>query len=794
MSSFEPVVLIYGSPADILHATLSLPVPSLFAFDLKSLENIVNLSPQMNQLYLHRYFLVLLQSIDDTIFHQLQSNHRIIRIYKKQNSIEQNFKELNQMANSFKQLTLDITNDIIQFLTHEGEKQLKLERISLVKIYYQQARILKEWMMTFFKAEPCHILLISLNSTQENLDNTQQGLQTICENLGYNSPIIRQFHDYLPSDERHSSLLPYSKLLFNNENPENICRMIKDLSPIRLYLYGNELKIPSEWSNLMIENEKELIDDEENWICFIENDFISNEIKWNFSFLFGKKWQISRVTPLDLNQLNNDPRFVSALRRSFLTYSQRQIQVTADIFDWYEDCVKKEYIKLEPKLNKEQIILKSKRRYYRVELIKARCVFSNLCSFEYLTVDNEKSTSITFIWLDELINDSTEQFKKIIEPFQWNFVNNISSCVSLIEKQLRQKSNIFLIVSGKFGEELFLTTFFLIQQVFSIYIYCAQIESNLKWSKGYLQIKGVYDNLNQLERRIEKDYQQFQDSLSDKNYRIVHQNDNQLEDSESVYSIALTVYNKEQASLFWGNQRTIDTLLSMPHSFESKKEMMEEFRRIYKNNRRILDEINLFDSSYDDLLKNSHVNEASIQWYTKDCFVSKTINKILRSNDVDRMFKFRHILTDIYQHLNMSYKQNHSWNSSSSNEIFYRGQLITNEDFDYLKQIRGSIISMNTFLSTTKSIQVALMYAGRYLNNKDMASVVFIIEKDPWLNTRPFANISHYSLFPDEEETLFSMGCIFKIGNIRQLTGEDNIWTIHLKMLQHDHYLINEIN
>ncbi|CAF4811957.1 unnamed protein product, partial [Rotaria sp. Silwood2] len=127
-----------------------------------------------------------------------------------------------------------------------------------------------------------------------------------------------------------------------------------------------------------------------------------------------------------------------------------------------------------------------------------------------------------------------------------------------------------------------------------------------------------------------------------------------------------------------------------------------------KNNRRILDEINLFDSSYDDLLKNSHVNEASIQWYTKDCFVSKTINKILRSNDVDRMFKFRHILTDIYQHLNMSYKQNHSWNSSSSNEIFYRGQLITNEDFDYLKQIRGSIISMNTFLSTTKSIQVAL--------------------------------------------------------------------------------------
>ncbi|UJR38678.1 hypothetical protein I4U23_031344 [Adineta vaga] len=800
MSSFESIVLIYGSPTDIVHATLSFPVPSLFAFDLKSLENIVNLSPQLNESCLRRYFLILLQPITETIVHQFQSNHRIIKVYNKQNSIEQNLKESNQMINSFKQLTLDITNDIILFLTTEGEKQLKLERISLVKVYYQQARILKEWMMTFFKAEPCHILLISLNSTQENLDNTQQQLQTICENLGYNSLIIRQFHDYLPSNERHSSLLPYSKLLFNNENPEKICQMIQNLCSIRLYLYGNELKIPSEWSNLMIENEKELMDDEDNWTCFIENDLISNEIKWNFSFLFGKKWQFSRVTPLDLNQLNNDPRFVSALRRSFLTYSQRQIQVTADIFDWYEDCIKREDIKLEPKLKDQQIIMKSKRRSCRAKTIKNRCVFSNIYSFEYLTIDNEKSSSFTFIWLDELINDSTEQFKKIIEPFQWNFFNNISSCISFIEKQLRQKSNIFLIVSGKLGEELFLTTVFLMQQIFSVYIYCAQIEPNLKWSKTHVQIKGVYNNLNQLQRHIEKDYQQLQISSSDENNRRIYQNDNQLfnqlKDDESICTIGLTVYNKEQACLFWGNQRIIDTFLSMPHSIESRKDMMEEFRRIYENNEKILDEINLFDNSYDDLLDNSVVNEASIQWYTKAGFVSKTINQILRTNDIDRIFKFRHILTDIYQYLNLSYEQSYSSNSNVSNEIFYRGQFITNEEFDYLKQLRGSIISINTLLSTTKSMQIALMYAGKYLDNKDMVSIVFIIEKDSGVQTRPFANISHYSLFPDEEETLFSMGCIFKIGNIRKLAGEDNnnIWTVYLKLIQHNYHEINNIN
>lgn len=232
----------------------------------------------------------------------------------------------------------------------------------------------------------------------------------------------------------------------------------------------------------------------------------------------------------------------------------------------------------------------------------------------------------------------------------------------------------------------------------------------------------------------------------------------------------------------------------MPHTSESRKEMMNEFRRIYCNNPKILEELELFETSYDDLTKNSHVNEASVQWYTKDCFVSRTINKILRSSDVDQMFRLRHILTDIYEHLNLSYKQNHSWRYQPTKKTFYHGQLITNEHFDYLKQLRGSIISINTFLSTTISMQVALIYAGKYLESTDMVSVVLQIEIDPYTKPRPFANISHYSAFPDEDETLFSMGCVFKIGPIRQLTGEDNIWIIHLKSIGYELNELNELN
>jgi hypothetical protein len=162
MSSFEPILVIYGSPKLISNAKLRLPVSSLFAFDVESLEDIVNLNQQLSDPCLNRYFIILLQSINKDLLTNLQSNYRIISIYNNQIISNQNINQLNRMINSFKQLTLDVSNDILRFLTSEGEKQMKLERMNLVIIYYQQARILKEWIMAFFKVRFSHFTSISI--------------------------------------------------------------------------------------------------------------------------------------------------------------------------------------------------------------------------------------------------------------------------------------------------------------------------------------------------------------------------------------------------------------------------------------------------------------------------------------------------------------------------------------------------------------------------------------------------------------------------------------------------------
>ena len=46
----------------------------------------------------------------------------------------------------------------------------------------------------------------------------------------------------------------------------------------------------------------------------------------------------------------------------------------------------------------------------------------------------------------------------------------------------------------------------------------------------------------------------------------------------------------------------------------------------------------------------------------------------------------------------------------------------------------------------------------------------------------PFANIKDVSYFQGEEELLFSIHSVFRIGQIEQLTGTNTIWKVELAL------------
>ncbi|CAF3589971.1 unnamed protein product, partial [Rotaria sp. Silwood2] len=97
--------------------------------------------------------------------------------------------------------------------------------------------------------------------------------------------------------------------------------------PLQLYLYSNEEFILTESSNLIIHDKTNLIEDEDNWCAFIENEYIEDEMKWNIGSKFGTKWQIKRIAPINLSELDKNLRFQSALHRAFKTLKKYNYQV-----------------------------------------------------------------------------------------------------------------------------------------------------------------------------------------------------------------------------------------------------------------------------------------------------------------------------------------------------------------------------------------------------------------------------------------------------------------------------------
>jgi hypothetical protein len=142
-----------------------------------------------------------------------------------------------------------------------------------------------------------------------------------------------------------------------------------------MYLYGNEQVIPNDWSKVMISNEadhcgKRIVDDDD-WHTFLENEPINDAIKWNFASKHGQSWQVTQLNPIKLDTLEDNIRFRSALRRSNITFHTRMTTVTAQIYQWFDECLEYGYIHHEVYIRIEIFVkYQSLQRYYSLDLIQ----------------------------------------------------------------------------------------------------------------------------------------------------------------------------------------------------------------------------------------------------------------------------------------------------------------------------------------------------------------------------------------------------------------------------------------
>jgi tetratricopeptide (TPR) repeat protein len=213
----------------------------------------------------------------------------------------------------------------------------------------------------------------------------------------------------------------------------------------------------------------------------------------------------------------------------------------------------------------------------------------------------------------------------------------------------------------------------------------------------------------------------------------------------------------------------------MAHTAASKKELLTICRRTYANNEAQMKNIKEFERNYS--------SDKAIWWYTRESCFYKMLNKALRMEDIDTLFAFRFFITDLYKQLTDLHAQ------SDAPPILrvYRAQCLSVDELHRLHTSVGEFISMNSFLSTTVERKKATAFLPQNNWTTDQLQyVLFEIDIDPSLETKPYADISAHSRYPNEHEVLFMIGCIFRM---RKIWREDNLWIVQLDLCaERDHH------
>ncbi|CAF1048993.1 unnamed protein product [Didymodactylos carnosus] len=225
----------------------------------------------------------------------------------------------------------------------------------------------------------------------------------------------------------------------------------------------------------------------------------------------------------------------------------------------------------------------------------------------------------------------------------------------------------------------------------------------------------------------------------------------------------------ESAGFIWF-QLFKDVLMYMSGDDASKQEMIQKCREYYSNNTKQQKLIEEFERTY-------RSNDA-IRWYTKQSFVYKLINKALRTEDVEQMYIFRFFISDLSE--NLAHEFQKTFKKTDIIVRVYRGTRISISESQKIKDAVGTLISVNGFMSTSRSRQVALMFAGISPVNREKQSLLFEIECDlsRLKDSVVFADIAEFSAIPDENEILFDIGATFKIISVSQNT---DIWIVKLQ-------------
>ncbi len=368
------------------------------------------------------------------------------------------------------------------------------------------------------------------------------------------------------------------------------------------------------------------------------------------------------------------------------------------------------------------------------------------------------------VWLDGSIDETNEDCGNSITKLREvvhtvNTFVNVDECIDFITDVAE---NVFVVISGEFSGNI-ISIIQDISQVYCVYIF---YKNNVPYEKQTMEpvkMNCIFTDITSICEALKKVTQK-----SDHN-------------SVSISFVKMTDGAAKQSldtldCSFMYTQILKEILLTIDFEQIHFNEFISYCREQFVNPTAEMKNIDKIEKEY-------HAHQP-IWWYTYPCFLYSMLNKALRTMDVNLIVKMGFFVRDLYNHIATLHAEQYGEKKSYPHSFtVYRGQGLSQIDFEQMKKTQGGLMSFNNFLSTSLNRAVSFAFADANQYDPNLIGVLFEINIDPSMSSSSFANVKNASYFQGEEEILFSMHSVFRIGQVKEIEkNNDRLWQVELTL------------
>ncbi|CAF3451989.1 unnamed protein product [Rotaria sp. Silwood1] len=370
------------------------------------------------------------------------------------------------------------------------------------------------------------------------------------------------------------------------------------------------------------------------------------------------------------------------------------------------------------------------------------------------------------MWVDGNIDlenedcqDTLVQLRDIVSDI--TLCTEAAQCITFLNDIHDEKA--FVISSGSIGQHL-VPHIHDMPQLDAIYIFCRKKERHEVWAKNWTKIKGIHTSIKSICKALKIAVKQCNQenlmvSVISVNNEGSGENLNQLEPSFMYFQILKEI------------------LLDMQHDQQAAQELVTYCQQEYQDNIKELKLIDEFQRTYHPKL--------AISWYTRQCFIYTILNRALRTLDGNIIIRMGFYLCDLYRQIGCLHNIQVSQGDKET-FVVYRGQGLSTTDFDKVVENKNGFISFNNFLSTSKNPHVSLQFAKNVSETTNMVGILFKMTIDPTTSSTPFASTANENYYAEDDEILFSLHTVFRIGDIQKLDDNLPLYKVDLTLISDD--------